>query len=98
MTLAGTCLAVSEKAGVETLPGIVQHLETNLLEDVLLVFVAAALLWVGVAIFSGFEAIVAPEGKVKGELLLDSRVKVIGNCCFSFCHLYAKLVLSIDLG
>jgi hypothetical protein len=39
VTFTGTCLAIGEEAGVISLPSVVKHTDSNLLKNILLVFV-----------------------------------------------------------
>lgn len=82
---------------MESFPGVVEHTNADLLEDVPLIFVFCARDGLAVAILQRIETIVTPEREIEGELLLLLRVHEVGDHRLRVRHINAAYVLAIDL-
>jgi hypothetical protein len=89
VTFAGTCLAVSEEAGVIPVESVVEHTDTDLVENILLIFVVTSFFWDSVPIFESFVAIMAPERVIECKFLLLFISEQMRALCFSVSHLDA---------
>lgn len=96
VTLATSRLAIGKQASMETLPSIIEHAESNLLEHVLLVLVFGSWFGLSVSIFQGVVPVVTPEREVKRVLLFFLGVKNIGDYSLSVSHIDTQLVFAIN--
>jgi len=69
MALSRPCLTISEKTCMETSESIIEHINSDFVKHILLILVLRTRLSFRVAIISGFEAIMAPEGVIECKSL-----------------------------